>query len=257
MARDSFFIAGDPQKQLNKLNKQQLRAFTRVSAGVLNTQAFASRIGFQDTLTKDNTIRDTKLLDNRMRVKKAKLTDAIMKQRAEAGSVKGPRHDAWEAIDQGKSVEATTFTHAGRVGNSESGKSRKAVREGQKQTTKMSDFRLSGVGDKRVVLYMQAIAKDKALRRKPFFLPRKYKKMGRGIYKFKGGRVGAFKSSGRRYINTLVKPKIVRLSGPDSRFKAKDTNWNIRTIKRVISNRFLDKTWKEQMHRELSKIKNK
>lgn len=257
MPRDIFFQTGDPQKQLDKLNKAQLKAFTRVSAGVLNKQAFTARTGFIETLTKDNTIRTPALLKARMRVKKVKKSDSIRNQVAIAGSITGARHDGWSAIDQGKSVEATTFTHEGRVRGSESGKSKKAAREGQDTTTQMDDFRLSGVGGKRVVMYLQSIAKDKALRRKPFFLPGNYKRMKQGIYKFKGGRMGVFKSNGRKYKKTLVNPKIVRLSGPDSKYKAKKSKWNVRTIDREIDNSFMRKVWREQMNRELKAIKRR
>jgi len=257
MARGQFFFTGNPQKQLDEINKLTKRAFGRVSAGVLNTQAFTARTGFQETLRKDNTIRTPSLLRKATRVKKARITDPVARQQSQSGSIRTARHDAWAAIDQGENVEATTFTHAGRVGNDESGKSRKAVRAGQSRTTQMSDFQLSGSGERRVVMYLQEIAKDKALRRKPFFLPMKFKRMNKGIYKFKGGRHGTFTTNGRKYKDTLVNPKIVRLSGPDSKFRAKKTNWNERTIKREITSSMLDRMWKKQMSRELGKIKKR
>lgn len=257
MARDQFFFTGISHTQLNKLNKQQLKAFGRVSAGVLNTQAFTARTGFQETLTKDNTIRTPSILRKATRVKTAKATDLIATQQSQAGSIETPRHDAWAAIDQGENVNATTFTHAGRAGNSEQGKSRPSVRAGNDRTITMSDFQLSGSGEKRVIMYFQEIAKDKALRRKPFFLPMKYRGMGKGIYRFKGGSVGTFTSKGREYSETLVNPKIIRLSAPDSNYKAKKTNWNSRTVKREIDDRFLNNVWQDQMRRELKKIKMK
>ena len=138
-----FIIQGDPQKQIDKLNKRQLKAFKRVSAGVLNTQAFEARTGFQETLRKDNTIRNSGLLKKGTRVTMAKSSDPIMSQTAKAGSVKTKGHDAWESINDGSRTAATLFTDDGRAGKSNKRMPRAESKAGGNTTT-LGDLGVTG-----------------------------------------------------------------------------------------------------------------
>jgi hypothetical protein len=247
-----FIIQGDPQKQINKLNKQQLKAFQRVSAGVLNTQAFTARTGFQETLKKDNTIRSPGLLKKGTHVTMAKSSDRLNRQSSKAGSVKTARHDAWEAINEGKRTNATLFTDDGRAGSSNSRMPQKTAKAGQ-NVTELGDLGVTGSGNEVIKNYLLGIRGDKARRKKSFYLPRKYKNMRRGIYKFVGGRIGG----AGRIKGMLHGADLIRLSTPKQSFTPKKTNWNIRTIKREINEGFISRAWKKQMKRELGKIKKR
>lgn len=250
---DQFSVSGDGQRQFKKFIKRAPKAFNKVSAGVLNTMAFSSREGMQDTLRKDFTIRTPALLKRGLRVETAKHTQSLDNQKSRVGSIITPRHDAWEAVDQGEQTRATMFTDAGR-GGSNAGRARKEAKAGADRTS-MKDFTLKGSGDSRIILYLQAIQRDKQRRRKAFYLPQKYRGLRKGVYKFKGGRVGTLKHGGRKYKKTLVGAKIVRISAPGSKFRPTKTDWNKRTIKRVVNERSIKQAWVNNMNRELGKLK--
>lgn len=250
---DQFTVGTKGQKQLNKFFKIAPMAFQRTSANVLNTMAFITMPGITKTLKQDNIVRTPSLMKKALRVQKAKPSQPISRQQSRVGSILTKRHDAWEAIDEGSSVKATQFTTEGRIGGSDQGKAKKQGKKGS-LTIEEKDFKLKGSGNSRTILFLQAIQRDKTRRRKPFFLPRNFKGMKKGVYKFKGGRVGTFTQGNRKFKNTLVGSRIVKISERGAKFTPKRTNWNKRTVKREITESVVRKAWVRNQERELRKV---
>lgn len=245
---DQFFTDKKSQEQLKKFYKTAPKAFRKVSAGVLSSMAVESRTNMQKTLRKDFTIRTPTLLNKGLRFTLANKNEPINQQQSTAGSIDIPRHDDWEGAQTGKASRVTMFTDKGRVGNSQAGKARKMSKAGRHTT--MSDFKLKGSGDNRTNLYLQAIGSDDKRRRKPFYLPRKYKGMRKGVYKFSGGRKGVFR--GRK--GSLVGAKIVRLSTPQDKMQPKRTNWMGRAVRITTRPSRIKSMWVDNFDRELKKV---
>lgn len=249
---DQFTMDKKGIKQLEKFFKKAPHAFQRVSAGTLNSMAFADRLGVQKQLTKTMTIRTPSLLKKGTRVQTANKSQSIDRQHSISGSVRTARHDAWEATEQGKSTRITQFADAGRQGGTKKGKARKEAKAGRH--TRMEDFTLKGSTRIRTIKFLQAIQRDPTKRRKPWFLQNRYKSMERGIYKFKGGRVSTFSTGQRKYKKTLVNAKIVRLAKPKAKIKPKKFSWKEKATKKTITESFIKKAWSDNMQRELDKI---
>lgn len=247
---DQFSVGDKGLKQLIKFHKQAPTVFRRMSASVLSSMAVESRKEIQKTLKKDFTIRKPSMLKTGTRFQLAKKSASINQQESKVFSVSLRGFDGWEGAEDGGNSRVTLFTDAGRGGNNK--KNAKAEAKAGRHT-QMSDFKLKGSGDKRANLFFQAIQRDDKRRRKPFYLPTKYKGMKRGVYKFKGGRKGVFKSKGRKYNNLINNPKIVRLSTPRGVMKPRETNWMKRSVARVTTESNLKKIWENNFNRELAK----
>ena len=233
------------QRDLKKLidfYKVAPRLFERTSAGVLNGLAFETMPEQRKQLGRAMIIRTPALLKHGLRVKKASATAPISQQFSQVGSIDIPRHDDWKAAETGEATRATMFTTAGR-GGSKQNVSKKAARAGQFHT-EMDDFNnLSGSGEKKAKQYLQAISSDKERRRKPFYMPYKFRRMGRGVYKFKGGRVGTYSKGDVKIRKTLVGARIRRLSKPAGQFKPRKIEWNETASRRIATTGNIKKLW--------------
>ncbi len=254
---DQFFADQKDMEQLKKFYKAAPKAFQRVSAATLSSMAFADRKSVQRQLKKDMTVRTPSFLKKGTRIEMAKQAQPISRQESKSGSIRTPRHDAWEHIQKGSATRITQFTDAGRRGDSSEGVAKKEAKAKQQTTTQESDYRLSGTGDKRSNLFMQRVAADKTRRRKPFFLPRAYKRMPEGIYKFKGGRVGTLVRGRRKFKRTLIKPNIARISTPGTDITPDKIDWKGKATKRAITEKNVKLIWIRNQNRELKKIAEK
>lgn len=232
-------------KELLNFYKRLPKAFKRVSAGVLNSMAFADRTQIPKTMNQLMTIRTPSIIKKATRVQMAKASDPINKQHSISGSIKIPGHDAWEHVQTGKSTRVTQFTDAGRIGGSQERVAKKAAKAGQ-AFTKETDFKLKGGGEKKVQQYLQAIKTDKKRRRKSFYIKQGLAGMQRGIYQFVGGSVRKGK---------LLGAKIKRLSTPKAKVTPKAIDWKGKTTRKAVTESKVHGWWVSGMKRELKKVK--
>lgn len=242
-------------KQWSKFYKQLPKMYQRSIAGLLNSMAFHNRQEEIEQLKQLTTVRTPSLLRLLMRVEKADASQSIDTMQSRAGSIMGKvdRHDEFLHIAVGSATRATVFTEEGR-GGSFAKKATKQARAIRSEHTEMRDFNLSGGGNDRMQSYFQAIAGDQTRRRKAFFLPRRYKSMKSGVYKFKGGRVGTYNKSGRKVKSTLVGASIKKLSTPGSTMKPKRIPWNVLAAKETMRPVNIRKWWIDNNIRQLEKI---
>lgn len=249
---DQFSLGDKDLKQLKKFYKRAPKAFQRVSAGVLNSMAFGTRIESIKVLKNVTTVRTPSILERNMRVKMANGNQAVNQQFSTAGSITSARHDGWEAIEKGSATRLTLFSDEGR-GGSKQNVSKRASRAIPAQHLGPDDFNLSD-STRDMEAYLQAIARDKR-RRKAFYLPKNYKRMRPGVYKFKGGKVGAYTGkTGRKYKRTLVGAKIKRLSTPGEKRTMTRKRWMEKALKRSVSTRELNANWDSNFKRHLGKM---
>lgn len=253
---DQFFTDKKAQAKLEKFFKEAPRAFRKVSAGVLSSMAVESRTNAQKILKRELTIRRPAILKTGLRFKLAKKNEPIRIQQSEVFSVKSKGFDGWEGAESGKSSRVTMFTDKGRAGKSQRGVARKEAKAGQNHTV-MSDYKLKGSGQTRTNLFLQSIASDDKRRRKPFYLPKGYKGMRRGVYKFSGGRKGTFTHKGRKYKGTIVGAKIVRLSTPKDDMNPNKIGWMARAVRITTRPSRIKSMWTDNFEREVRKIKIK
>lgn len=249
MPNDQFTVNAQQLKQLAKLYKQNPRAFAKASFSVLNSLAVNTRVQQLTNLSTTMTIRDRKFLRNTVRFQLSKRTLNINNQSSASGSVKRARHDGWIGQETGKQSRITKFTDEGRRGNDKN-KSIRGVRA-DKTNTQTKDYKLIGTGDARMNNFLQRIASDPKRRRKPFYLPKRFKRMQKGVYKFKGGKAGSHIINGFKYKSTLRGAKIVRMSRPDSIVNPKITRWNTKARKKVATEQKTFKFWEEALERQL------
>lgn len=236
MAEDIFDLKKSDLKIISKMLHNAPKIMQKVTADTLNTLAFQARRDQIKIIQSDNTVRNLKLLGRIMRIEKAKHSMPIRDQVAKIGSVETKRHDGFVAIEQGKPVKETMFNDEGRVGGNESGKAKK-IAKGNATSTRMKDVGITSKTNKWLVLYLQRIQARKSLRRKPFYMPKRYKRMQKGVYKFVGGRVGKMKSKDKtRSWRTLTgDTKIVRISKPAAKYTPKATDWLERSARSTIT----------------------
>lgn len=247
---DQFFLDKKSQQQLKKFHKNAPIAFQKVAAGVLNSMAVETRLTAQKVLKRDLTIRAPGLLKKGLQFQLAKKSEPIQTQESKTFSIEFQGFDGWIGNETGQTTRVTMFTDKGRVGASQGGKARKESKAGQGHTT-MSDYTLKGSGGDRINLFIQAIARDKKRRRKPFYLPKGFKGSRRGVYKLKGGKIGTYK--GRK--ETIVGANIVRLSTPKDEMKPRQIKWMVRSVKIVTRPAHLKTIWVKNFNHELNKIK--
>ena len=234
MAEDIFDLKKSDLKKIGKMFHNAPRIMQKVTADTLNTIAFQARRDQISIIESDNTVRNPKLLSRIMKVEKANPSLPIRAQVAKVGSVNIARHDGFVAINNGTPVKETMFNDEGRVGNKEGGKAKKLAK-GNAVSTRIEDVGIAGKTNQALVQFLQRIQASKSLRRKPFYMPKRYKRMQKGVYKFVGGKVGTMKSRGRSYKKTLVGAKIVRLSKPAAKYKPKETDWLERSARKSVT----------------------
>jgi hypothetical protein len=255
---DQFQVTKSNLPELIKFYQKAPKAFKRVSAAVLNSMAFSTRTETIKIMPKLMEIRSPNLLRKMMRVEQAKKTSEIHSQFSRMGSIAVKRHDAFGHIQEGSPTRLTTFTDEGR-GGSFSGKAKPKAKAVPDRHTQTKDYTLKGSGEKRMEQYLIAIASDRTRRRKPYFLPRKYKGMKKGVYIFKGGRVGTFVAKDkkgnatRKYKRTLVGADIRKLSTPRTRLTPGRIDWRGKALRKAITPQRVQGWWIENYEHEMKK----
>lgn len=254
----NFQADTDDIKKLIKFYKSLPHLYQRTIADFLNKIAYEGRQEMIKELKQTNTIRAQQLLNLLIRYQKANPGHSIDNQYSRAGSILGKvdRHDSFLHIAEGTATRATLFTTAGRGGNQQK-KSLAAARAGAERHTNIGDFNLQRSGNDRMMAYLQAISRDQTRRRKPFYLPQRYKRMPPGVYKFTGGRVGKYQTGNRKISGTLVGAKIKKLSEPGSVMHPKKNSWHEVATKRTIRESNLRQWWIESNVRQMEKLAKK
>ncbi len=242
----------DELKQYIKFIESLPKAYQRAVAGFLNSLAFEGLKEIRKSINNEMVVRTPALLKRATRVDMAKKNAPLQQQQSRMGSIITPRHDGWEHVQRGSSTRMTVFTEEGR-GGAFSGKAKPAAKAVPSRHTQPRDYRLKGSGEDRMSLYLQRIASDKQRRRKPFFLPRRFKSMQKGIYKFKGGRVGTYRSNTGKRKGTLTGASIVKLSQPGEQFTPRKIDWMGKALRRTVATPNLVRFRKESLDREVKK----
>jgi hypothetical protein len=266
---DQFFQDTKDMKALKKFYKKAPNAFQRVSAGTLNGLAFEERTNFQRSIKLNMIVRSPGLLKKLTRVKTASKSTPINQQQAETFTTTMARHEGWEAAASGGQTKATQFTDDGRVGNKQTGKSRKEARQGQ-AFTEPQDVGFSGrMSKKKVIQYLQRISRSPKRRRRSFYLPVWFKRMQPGVYRFVGGVVRRPKQlygkgsrfartkSGALFAATLTGARFRRLAGHQTTFAVKDYGWQEEATKETVLKNNVKRLWLNNFNHEIKKIKIK
>ena len=188
MGNDSFSFSSADMILLRKLFKRSPRQMQRVTAGVLNDQAFQMRPVIFKVLSRNMEIRDTRFAKSRIRVDKARPT-SINSQSSEVGSIFSDRFTGWEEQQTGKqSKGAKVYTKFSRRG-SWSNKVRQNLRRRQKNPLwRPSDFNIKAKSERhRLIVFLQMINSKRITDR--FFMPDKLGRMTRGIYTMNKGKI--------------------------------------------------------------------
>jgi hypothetical protein len=261
MTTDQFSISKRGLRDLKKFYQQAPKAFQRISAAVLTSMAVADYKQIPKTMDDEMTVRTPSLIKKATRFEKAKPNQPINKQQSKSGSIKTARHDAWEHVQTGQPTIATQFTDAGRKGGSSKGKAVMAAKAGKNKHQRATDYNIGMEGEHNMGKFIQAVARQpgtrKYGRRKPFFLSDYYNKMGYGIYKFVGGKVGTYRTGKRKHKKTLVGAKIKRISTPRTTINPRQINWKGKATNTVINEPFVKDAWIKNTQRQLNKIKPK
>lgn len=262
MAIDQFSVSRQEMRKLLKFYKIAPRAFQKVSAEVLNSMAFGTRVDVLKVINRTMTVRSPGLVRKLNLVEKAKPNQPIDRQAARAGSIDTDRHDAWEAVQEGKptSTRISVFTDAGRGGRF-SGRAKAGAKFKKGAHTGPQDYGLpEGMSQDQAVMYMQKISADSKRRRKSWYLPVRYKKMPAGIYQFFGGKVKrqVFSVSTRQKRKpTLFGASIRKLNTPQQRFNPDRINWMGKAVNEAVTEDAVRRWWIKNMDIQLERTLNK
>lgn len=259
---DQFSVSRKEMRQLQKFYKTAPKAFQRVSAEVLNSMAFGTRVDVLKVINRTMTVRSPGLVRKLNLVEKAKPNQPINNQSSRVGSIDADRHDGWEAVQAGKptSTRISVFTDTGRGGRF-SGRAKAGAKFKRAAHTGPQDYGLpEGMGQDQAVMYMQKISADSKRRRKSWYLPVRYKGMPAGIYQFFGGKVKrqVFSISTRQKRKpSLFGASIRKLSTPQQRFNPDRINWMDKAVNEAVTEDAIRRWWIRNMDIHLERTLKK
>ena len=232
MAAEMFQIDKTDLKRLAKFYKRAPKLFARASAGILNDFAFGTRREIIGLMTNRLTIRNQRFLTASVQVQRAS-GKRIDKQRSKVGSVRRDRFSGWLEQQTGKkdprSHTATLFARRGTKlgivpGSNRLKKSNVAARP--------EDYNIKADNENsRTAIFLQIMARRG--RGRPFYIRKKYKKLRRGIYRIKSGKI--------RKIQSLNKTKK----------KIHSFDWINQSRKNFFSKANIRDLWGSQLRRVL------
>ena len=183
----TFTVKTPDIRNLEKFYKKAPKKFARASAGMLNNLAFQTRSAALVRIASDLAIRNPRFVASRMQVEKAK-SGPMSGQRAEAGSVTKDRFSGWTEQETGaEPLRNRVFTLTARRGNNQNQASPSSRLKPGNNIVDINDLNIAATGRmQRRRIFIQMMSRRK---NKPFIMRRKYKKMRRGVYVFKGKRL--------------------------------------------------------------------
>jgi len=228
MPNKEFEFKAEDLILLRKFIKNPLSYFGRSVTNTLNQLAFESRTALINTISEQMTVRNNDFLNKKMKVKPEKGID-IRTAESEVGSISGPRFSGWIEQETGKKPETNrTFTLLARGGNEQNQARPKARAKPSNNFAKISDFTIKAKSRQhRLIIFLQMMVDQK----KQFIMPRKYKRMGRGIYRIKRKKIVA-----------------VQRFGP---VKVRKAPWMKPTIQREIDTKSIRSIWASNINRVL------
>ncbi len=231
MPNKEFEFKAEDLILLRRFYKKSPKLFGRSVTNTLNQLAFESRTALINAISEQMTVRDNRFVNRQMRVDQAKGVD-IRTAESEVGSISSSRFSGWIEQETGKKPETNrAFTLLAR-GGSEQNKARpKARAKPYNNFAKISDFTIKAKSRQhRLIIFLQMMVEQK----KQFIMPRKYKGMGRGIYRIKRKKIVAVQRFGPVKIRKApwMKPTIQR----DIDLKNIRTIWS-NNINRVLPRR--------------------
>jgi len=216
---------------LRRFYKKSPKLFGRSVVNTINTVAFESRLALLDTIQEQMTVRDNRFISRQMRVDKAKGVD-IRTAEATVGSIAGPRFTGWVEQETGKKPEnSRMMTLVARRGSIQNKAVPRARAKSSNDFARISDFQIKAKSRQhRLIIFLQMMSRKKKL----FIMPRRYKRLQRGVYQASKRKLKRFQTFGDRKVQKepWMKPTIQhQLKEKDMR-KAWATN-----ISRVLPRR--------------------
>lgn len=183
----TFTVKTPDIRNLEKFYKKAPKKFARASAGMLNNLAFQTRGAALIRIASDLAIRNPRFVASRMQVEKAK-SGPMSGQRAEAGSVAKDRFSGWTEQETGaEPLRNRVFTLTARRGNNQNQAAPSSRLKPGNNIVDINDLSIAATGRmQRRRIFIQMMSRRP---NKPFIMRRKYKKMRRGVYVFKGKRL--------------------------------------------------------------------
>ena len=234
-----FFQIKSNIKRVEKGFRDAAKLMKKIEVGTANNIAFKAREVMLKEVQTSMTIRSPGFVKGSMRVQKATFRD----KKSVAGSIRRPRFTGWEHQETGKtpgrkrtqSIAARRSNFRNRVAP------RFRLKTGIKKAVRPSDVGLrDNVAFPDIPGFLQILSRKKF--RQPFYLPIAYKRLQRGIYIFRAGKI-------RRVQNLNPKNKPL-----------KSNKWMTRT-EGYIDRPMVVKTWDDTIirvfknHKTLKPIK--
>ena len=183
----TFTVKTPDIRNLEKFYKKAPKKFARASAGMLNNLAFQTRNTALVNIASDLVIRNPRFVASRMQVEKAK-SGPMSQQRAEVGSVARDRFSGWAEQETGaEPLRNRVFTLTARRGNNQNQASPSSRLKPGNKIVDINDLNIAATGRMaRRRIFIQMMSRRP---KEPFVMRRKYKKMRRGVYVFRGKRL--------------------------------------------------------------------
>ena len=192
------------QKDLKRLRGFYARKgpslFQVTTAEILNAHAFGTRKKSLGQIERGMNVRNPRFVQSRLRVSKAR-PKPINRQFSEVGSIATRRFSGWVEQELGTRTERTRLFS---IGARRGSWGKQAISEARARPGNRfigpNDFNINAKTEEhRIAIFLRIMFKTKE--KKPFIVPRRYKRMPKGIYKRVGNKL-------RRYQN--LEPKRVQ-----------------------------------------------
>lgn len=223
---DIFNYSDRSFKAFSKFYDKAPRRARMATAQVLSKMAFGTRKEAVREIKRTMTVRNPRFVERQMRFGRARNTN-INNQQSWAGSIEGRNFTGWEEnAEGGVDNRSRTQTLLARSGSFKKKVKPSLRMKPSNDFLSQSDFKLPSGKNKMPAYLSQLKRKHK---NKPFIVRKKYKKMIKGLYKFR-------------------KNKPVMLQNLDpKRKKIKKNTWLLTAKRRFFAKNNLDDIWRDSM----------
>lgn len=175
---------------LKRLYKKAPKKMQKVTAGVLNSEAFTLRTSILEVLKKEMIIRSPGFVKKNVRVVKAK-PGPVQNQVAESGSIFADRFTGWKEQQTGETGKQKSVASKFARGGSWQGRIRPSLRRRQSNPLwRSSDFNIRNASSEkhRMIIFLQILDQRKIKDR--FFMPYSLGRMNAGaIFQIRGRKI--------------------------------------------------------------------
>lgn len=232
MATDIFSLDTRDLLRLRKFYKNAPRQFARATAGVLNALAFGTRKSQIREIDSSMTVRNSRFVQSKVRVTKARGILPVSNQESTSGSVAdlSKRFTGWEEQETGKKTKLKrTFSKAARKGSWSSPVAGFARSSGRRKVYRVKQFK--GRTQKSRFLFMLRVLRSRG--GGEFEMRSKVGKLTRGLYRVRG------------------QGKLIKLQSFDNPTQPKRNKWNDRAADNYLRRVNLRRVWVAQLKRVL------